>query len=120
VGEERRDFFISYTSADETWTEWIAWELEAAGYRVLIQAWDFRPGVNFVTAMQEGRDGVQPYADCPLGTIPSIQLHRGRVDFSLCQRPDGWSWTPYTSSCGRTRPVWLASCANLRGSRRLR
>jgi hypothetical protein len=54
VGEERRDFFISYTSADKTWAEWIAWELEAAGYRVLIQAWDFRPGMNFVTAMQKG------------------------------------------------------------------
>jgi hypothetical protein len=42
VGQERRDFFISYTSADRAWVEWIAWELEAAGYRTLIQAWDFR------------------------------------------------------------------------------
>ncbi len=25
------DFFISYTSADEAWAEWIAWVLEAAG-----------------------------------------------------------------------------------------
>jgi hypothetical protein len=49
-----RDFFISYTSADRAWAEWIAWELEAAGYTTLIQAWDFRPGMNFVTEMQKG------------------------------------------------------------------
>jgi tetratricopeptide (TPR) repeat protein len=49
-----RDFFISYTSADRAWAEWIAWELEEAGYTTLIQAWDFRPGMNFVTEMQKG------------------------------------------------------------------
>jgi hypothetical protein len=54
VGEERRDFFISYTSADRTWAEWIAWELEAAGYTTLIQAWDFRPGTDWAIKMQEG------------------------------------------------------------------
>src|SRR6202140_3966761 len=54
VGEERRDFFISYTSADRTWAEWIAWELQAAGYTTLIQAWDFRPGTDWAIKMQEG------------------------------------------------------------------
>jgi tetratricopeptide (TPR) repeat protein len=49
-----RDFFISYTSADRAWAEWIAWELEEAGYTTLIQAWDFRPGMNFVAEMQKG------------------------------------------------------------------
>jgi hypothetical protein len=33
-----RDFFISYTSADLAWAEWIAWELEDVGYTTLIQA----------------------------------------------------------------------------------
>jgi WD40 repeat protein len=45
------DFFISYTSADRRWAEWIAWQLEDAGYRVLIQAWDIVPGANFVERM---------------------------------------------------------------------
>lgn len=45
------DFFISYTKADLPWAEWIAWQLEAAGYTTLIQAWDFRPGSNFVLEM---------------------------------------------------------------------
>jgi hypothetical protein len=48
----KRDFFVSYTSADKTWAEWIAWQLEGAGYSVVIQAWDFRPGENFVVEMQ--------------------------------------------------------------------
>ena len=46
------DFFISYNRADRTWAEWIAWHLEAEGYSVVIQAWDFRPGGNFVLDMQ--------------------------------------------------------------------
>jgi hypothetical protein len=47
-----KDFFISYNQADRQYAEWIAWTLEAAGYSVVIQAWDFRPGGNFVLDMQ--------------------------------------------------------------------
>ena len=46
------DFFISYTHVDRTWAEWIAWQLEAAGYSTVNQAWDFHPGANFALAMQ--------------------------------------------------------------------
>ncbi len=46
-------FFISYTQADKAMAEWIAWQLEAAGYSVVIQAWHFRPGQDFVQAMDE-------------------------------------------------------------------
>lgn len=47
-----KDFFISYNSTDKSWAEWIAWRLEEAGYTTVIQAWDFRPGANFVLEMQ--------------------------------------------------------------------
>jgi tetratricopeptide (TPR) repeat protein len=47
------DFFVSYTSADRAWAEWIAWQLEAEGYRVALQAWDFRPGSDFVQQMDQ-------------------------------------------------------------------
>jgi TIR domain/AAA ATPase domain len=47
------DFFVSYTSADRAWAEWIAWQLEAEGYQVVIQAWDFRPGSDFVQQMHQ-------------------------------------------------------------------
>ena len=48
-----RDFFVSYNRHDAQWAEWIAWVLEEAGYSVFIQAWDFRPGGNFVLDMQK-------------------------------------------------------------------
>src|ERR1700719_1212884 len=47
-----RDFFISYTRTDQAWAEWVAWTLEEAGYSTVLQAWDFRPGSNFVLEMQ--------------------------------------------------------------------
>src|SRR5687767_1914859 len=47
------DFFVSYTSADRAWAEWIAWQLEAEGYTVVVQAWDFRPGGDFVQQMHQ-------------------------------------------------------------------
>jgi hypothetical protein len=48
---EHRDFFISYTSSDREWAEWIAMQLENDGYTVFIQAWDFGAGSNFVAEM---------------------------------------------------------------------
>ena len=46
-----KDFFISYNKDDRMWAEWIAWTLEEEGYTVILQAWDFRPGFNFVLEM---------------------------------------------------------------------
>ncbi len=50
----QKDFFISYNKADLSWAEWIAWQLEEAGYTTVLQAWDFRPGSNFVLEMHDG------------------------------------------------------------------
>ncbi|MER7271949.1 TIR domain-containing protein [Micromonospora carbonacea] len=44
-------FLISYSPADERWATWIAWELERAGYRTILQAWDFVAGTNFIEFM---------------------------------------------------------------------
>src|SRR5215468_262739 len=52
--EDRWDFFVSYTTADQVWAEWVAWQLEAAGYQVLVQAWDMVAGSNWSAAMQDG------------------------------------------------------------------
>jgi hypothetical protein len=46
------DFFVSYTSADRAWAEWIAWQFEAEGYQVIVQAWDFSPGNDWTHEMQ--------------------------------------------------------------------
>lgn len=44
-------FFISYTKQDESWAEWMSSVLEEAGHEVVVQAWDFRPGADFVVEM---------------------------------------------------------------------
>ncbi|MFH1861555.1 MAG: FxSxx-COOH system tetratricopeptide repeat protein, partial [bacterium] len=48
-----RDFFISYNQADEDWAKWIDAVLVEAGFTTFIQAWDCRPGDNFVLFMQQ-------------------------------------------------------------------
>jgi tetratricopeptide (TPR) repeat protein/transcriptional regulator with XRE-family HTH domain len=53
-GHPSADFFIDYSSADEHWATWIAWQLEAAGHRTLIQAWDFVPDTNFIDFTDRG------------------------------------------------------------------
>jgi hypothetical protein len=52
-----KDFFISYNRNDAAWAEWIAWTLEEAGYSVVFQAWDFRPGGDFVLEIHNAAQG---------------------------------------------------------------
>ncbi len=51
-GCRTKDFFISYTHADEQWADWIAYVLEESGFTTIVQVGDFRPGGNFVLEMQ--------------------------------------------------------------------
>ena len=53
VADAKPDFFVSYTAADRAWAEWIAHTLEANGHRCAVQAWDFRPGADFVVEMHK-------------------------------------------------------------------
>jgi hypothetical protein len=54
---------VSYQQADRAWAEWIAWILEEDGHRVLVQAWDFVPGSNWIQGMQAGtRDAARTIA----------------------------------------------------------
>ena len=46
-----KDFFISYNNQDSDFAEWIAWQLENAGYSTIIRAWDFSAGSNYVSEM---------------------------------------------------------------------
>lgn len=48
-----KDFFVSYTGADLNHATWVAEVLEKSGYTVTIQAWDFKPGDNFVSKINE-------------------------------------------------------------------
>lgn len=48
-----KDFFVSYTGTDINFATWIAEVLESQNYSVVIQAWDFRPGDNFVAKIND-------------------------------------------------------------------
>ena len=50
---EQRDFFISYTGADEPWAVWIANVLKSNGYTAYVQALDIGPADNFLEKMEE-------------------------------------------------------------------
>ncbi|MEU2629245.1 FxSxx-COOH system tetratricopeptide repeat protein, partial [Kitasatospora sp. NPDC007106] len=57
VGDGRRvDFFISHAGADRAWAEWVAWQLEDAGYTTELDYWDWAPGENFVLRMNQALD----------------------------------------------------------------
>src|SRR5947209_8012169 len=68
-----KDFFISYTRADRAWAEWIAFQLEEAGYTTILQAWDFRPGSNFVIEM----DTASRIAERSLAVLSSHYFQSG-------------------------------------------
>lgn len=53
------DFFVSYSGVDRPWAEWIAWQLEAAGYQVVVPAWDFAAGSDWPQEMQGALDAAE-------------------------------------------------------------
>jgi hypothetical protein len=55
----QKDFFVSYTSTDRPWAVWIAWQLEAGGYRVVVQAWDFGAGSDWAHGMHNAMSAAE-------------------------------------------------------------
>ncbi len=51
------DFLVSYAPTDLAWAEWIAWQLESAGYSVLIEAWDLVAGAHPAAHREAGIEG---------------------------------------------------------------
>ncbi|WP_307874081.1 MULTISPECIES: TIR domain-containing protein [unclassified Frankia] len=80
------DFFVSYTSVDRAWAEWVAWQLEDAGHRVLIQAWDFVAGSNWQFRMDEGvRHAERTIAILSAAYLTSVY---GRQEWQAAQAAD--------------------------------
>jgi TIR domain len=97
-----RDFFISYHSADQPYAEWIAWELEDAGYTTFVQAWDIRPGQNFVHQMQQGA------SSCPR-TIAVLTPAYFESGFTRAEWYNAFAKDP-TGEAGLLLPVRVAEC----------
>lgn len=100
--QERRDFFISYTGQDKPWAEWIAAQLDAAGYTFFFHAWDFRPGSNFVIEM----DRATRQVDCTLLILSAAYLQSSfaRSEWAAAFRRDP------TGSERRLLPVRIEPC----------
>ncbi|MGC4813451.1 FxSxx-COOH system tetratricopeptide repeat protein, partial [Micromonospora sp. DT228] len=45
--------FISYAGPDRAWAEWVAWQLEHAGYAVELDLWDWAAGDNLVMRINQ-------------------------------------------------------------------
>lgn len=82
-----KDFFISYNSHDQEWAQWIAWTLEEAGYETVIQAWDFRPGSNFVLEMQRAATDTRQ-------TIAVLSQHYLDAEFTQPEWSDAFRRDP--------------------------
>ncbi|GAB2857493.1 FxSxx-COOH system tetratricopeptide repeat protein [Streptomyces deserti] len=54
MADAAQRFFISYAGPDRPWAEWVAWHLEQAGHRALLDVWDWRAGDDFVARMDQG------------------------------------------------------------------
>lgn len=98
----KQHFFISYTQADRPVAEWIAWQLEAAGYSVVIQAWHFRPGQDFVQAM----DNAAKQADRTLAVLSPAYL---QSQFAGAEWRAAFARDP-SGERGLLLPVRVADC----------
>ncbi|MCD9875641.1 toll/interleukin-1 receptor domain-containing protein [Streptomyces guryensis] len=87
--DDRRDFFVSYTAADRGWAAWISWQLEKAGYSVLVQDWDFVAGSNWLFGM----DGGVTQCERTIAVLSPAYLGSvyGRLEWQAVQNgdPDG-------------------------------
>ena len=96
------DFFVSYTQKDRAWAEWIAWTLEEDHHRVLIQAWDFVPGTNWIQSMQAGvRD-----ADRTIAVLSEEYL---RSVFASAEWQAAWAGDP-GGAARKLLPVRVSDC----------
>jgi len=47
------DFFIMYHRADRAWAKWIAWQLDGAGYSIILPPWSIGSNSDFEMEMQK-------------------------------------------------------------------
>lgn len=82
----KKDFFISFSKVDRDWAEWIATQLEQAGYSTVFQAWDFQPGANFIQEMDKSRQEAKHIM--PLLSPDYLNSYYTRPEWAVAFRDD--------------------------------
>lgn len=97
-----KDFFISYNQADKKWATWIADTLENAGYRTVIQEWDFGAGSHIGVEMDRALEGT---------SHTLLVLSDNFLKSDYCKMEFGASaTTDPAGSKRRVLPVRVANC----------
>jgi tetratricopeptide (TPR) repeat protein len=94
--------FLSYTATDREWAEWIAWQLEAAGYLVELQAWDFHPGQHFIERMNQALERADRVVAVLSDAYMASRYASEEWWAALLRQPD---------EAARLLPVRVADCA---------
>ncbi|WP_232794082.1 toll/interleukin-1 receptor domain-containing protein [Pseudofrankia saprophytica] len=100
-GEPYWDFFVVHACDDEAWANWVAWQLEEAGYRVLVEAWDNVPGSRWTVTLDLGVE----YAAHVVALLSPAYLREPlppAVEAALARDPDG--------AQRRLVPILVAPC----------
>jgi hypothetical protein len=84
--DQTRDFLVSYTQARSAWVEWLAWELEAAGYATVLQAWDMPPARRLPTPCTSHHDHPAHPAGA-VARVPALGHRRGGMAPGVRGRP---------------------------------
>jgi len=86
---QTKDFFISYTKNDSNWAEWVAWELQEAGYTCTIQALHFVPSQNFMQRMRQALDETRHLVAILSDEYLASEFAGAELDAALCADPRG-------------------------------
>ena len=101
--EPERDFFISYTAVDDAWARWIAVELERAGYTTVVQAFDFRPGADFMHQMQQATESAGRTIAVLSSAYFGSRFAESEWRVAFARDPSGeLGGTEAAADCGRT------------------
>jgi hypothetical protein len=90
----RHRFCCDFHQCDQSWAEWIVWQLREAGETVTLQAWHFRPGANFVSDIQ--------HALAQAAHVVAV--------LSPEYLKSEWSWREWAASIDRLIPVPVRAC----------
>jgi hypothetical protein len=88
-----RRVLVSHAGPDTGWAEWVAWQLDAAGYQVELDRWDWETGSNFVFKMEDALEA----ADAVVAVWSAAYFEPGRFT--------GDEWTAVFAARDKLVPV---------------